>query len=410
MKNALVTVLVCLAVTAAAVGELSEHIDYGSVDGNWGDATQWQRVQVVEVELLDEFGSLVGETQERDYLPGTPISRVPDAGDFTMIRQGATVTIQPGTTALCNSLKIGAREAPSEWVSDDALYPSLADALDGSGHFDPGHGGWLPDNDSWMTSTLPSHLIVKGGSSLTANQGFGAVDGSVMIEAGASVTAESVGVGFYGQMTLAGSLTQTHINHMVGVRGGSLTILEGSVLKANRIAPHMGGSVLQTGGSVVVPDGVRISGNGKYTISGGTLDSSSFWLRMEGTGTFNVVGGASSLSFARYKHDGGGVLAAGLDGTGLSTIQINGDVSFDPGALLEPSALAGAVPGDYVLMNWTGSLTDGGLAFAPGVDTNLWSFDLDGAAGALTLSYIPEPGTLALLAIGAAGLLRRKRK
>jgi pectin methylesterase-like acyl-CoA thioesterase len=137
-------------------------------------------------------------------------------------------------------------------------------------------------------------------------------------------------------------------------------------------------------------------GNGTYEISGGSLTianggitngydpvSGSF-----GTGTFRVIGGAAGTInvTGNYSQSSHSLMDDHANASGLATIAITGNVSFASGAAVNLTADAGAAPGTYTLMSWTGSAT-GTPVLAAGVDTSRWSISM--GAHALTATLLP---------------------
>ncbi len=137
-----------------------------------------------------------------------------------------------------------------------------------------------------------------------------------------------------------------------------------------------GGSFLTRAGVVVGTDGVfSVQGSGASSVgigSNGSVDG--FW-RQESGGTLSVgvdLGGVTKILVDDYEDDGGS--------TAL----------FAPGALLDVDYYDGGFGGGTwtVLEVENTNIVNFGLAFAPGVDTNIWSFAIDnsGANGILTVT------------------------
>ena len=147
-----------------------------------------------------------------------------------------------------------------------------------------------------------------------------------------------------------------------------------------------------------------------------------------GTGLFSVQGGDGAITIGEvdagtangYWTQNAGSTLQGLVGTDgqLSSIYINGvggglqTVTFENGALLDVGFLGDDVTGTWTLMEWESHSTvvDNGLAFAAGVDTDIWSFNIDETNRTLTVTAIPEPATLGLLGIAGAGLIVVRRR
>lgn len=142
------------------------------------------------------------------------------------------------------------------------------------------------------------------------------------------------------------------------------------------------------------------AGTGNFEISGGSLTTRSGVklgdATLSGTGNFAVLGSAPSEigigaanddNDATWVQHSGSTLEVGVDPNGVSTIVVHDSstdatgtsATFENGSLLDV---------DYYTANggggtWTvlevqnGDIIDNGLAFAPGVNTNAWSFSID---------------------------------
>ncbi|MCH6259424.1 hypothetical protein MLD52_22910, partial [Puniceicoccaceae bacterium K14] len=163
-------------------------------------------------------------------------------------------------------------------------------------------------------------------------------------------------------------------------------------------------------------------GNGTFEISGGSLTTRAGVELVSGEAVFSVVGSAAtSISIGGHDRaptpaipatdtepavdevvfpavDGawlqqaGSTLMVTVDDGGLTPIVIedadaSGDganIEFADGAILLPSFAGDAVEGTWTVMEFTGTVTDNGLALADGSDG--WSFAIDESATPKTLS------------------------
>ncbi|MGJ8641126.1 MAG: carbohydrate-binding protein [Opitutaceae bacterium] len=134
-----------------------------------------------------------------------------------------------------------------------------------------------------------------------------------------------------------------------------------------------------------------------------------------GTGTFAVFGSESSEIGIGTQGSGdgwwtqhaGSTLKVGIAYTGVTKIFID-DVegtnstyaTFESGSLLDVDYyMTGTGGGTWIVMEVeNGDIIDNGLAFAPGVDTDVWSFSVDnsGANGRLRVTATGEPTGLEL--------------
>ncbi len=238
-------------------------------------------------------------------------------------------------------------------------------------------------------------------------------------------------------------------------QGGTFTISGGQLNAAfqSSAESHLNATMIQTGGTAVINEleiGQALGETGSYLLSGGQLNISraqednslylgsnrrgndggtgtleisggSFITRYgvklghatkSGTGNFTVLGstasqigiGTSNGSFDGYwNQHPGSTLKVGIDFGGVTPIFLDDSDSddngtyatFENGSLLDVDYYENGSGGG----TWTvievedGSITDNGLAFAPGVDTSLWSFNIDnsGPNGLLTVTAVGEP-------------------
>ncbi len=228
-----------------------------------------------------------------------------------------------------------------------------------------------------------------------------------------------------GTLTVDTSVSRSYGDWLFQQSGGSASIgtdlLLGNNYRASSVDPMewviSGDSSLQVGNNVTlgfVGDGGTHTGaraNGRVTLNGS-----------RGTGSNVTVGGnwrqTGSLT-PNTSTDSWGMLQAVIDqdavnlASNMRKIAVTGNVTFDNGSYLLPEFAIGVTPtaGAWTLMTWVGSLTNNGLVFDPSVDQSKWSFST--AGNALVVNYVPEPGSMTLMAIGGmvlAGLRRRARQ
>jgi hypothetical protein len=333
-----------------------------------------------------------------------------------------------------------------------------------------GTGSWSV-NTNWNPTSVPSSTddveINNGGtaqvSSTVSDVGtMGSQSGTLEVQTGGSLTC--LGNALFGNLnggtadiTISGGTLNLKQYTDLGAVGGSsstLTISDGNfvqnsgssqIIRLGRYGDFVGN---QSGGSFQSNQDVYISeqstSNAVYNLSGGSFTTNQE-LRIgaaTGTstpGTMNISGGSVDIgTHVRIGGNGGsdsifnvegsaptsinvggnfilrgtGILQVGIDAGGVTPIQTV-DVQLESAsggtATLDPTALSGAAPGTYTVLEWTGSLYDNNLVLDSAVDPSLWSFNLDETNQQLTVTYVPEPVSLAVLAIGGVGLLRRKR-
>jgi len=226
----------------------------------------------------------------------------------------------------------------------------------------------------------------------------------------------------------------------ITMTGGTLNIYGGGASPSHSIAlgdegatgyfTQSGGTCSVTGSILV---GSKAGGVGTMTLSGAAQTSAT---KLEvgysnaDTGTLGTLilkgsrtGSGTDMSVSEVFRLGSdtspnaSTLKAVIDATAVSTpsamrkIVVTTNAYFYAGSLLDVGFDSGVTPtaGTWTLLT-CGTLTDNGLAFAPGVDTSKWSFSADTVAKTLTVTYVPEPATMSLLALGGLGLLLKRKR
>ncbi|MGJ8724274.1 MAG: LamG-like jellyroll fold domain-containing protein [Roseibacillus sp.] len=151
-------------------------------------------------------------------------------------------------------------------------------------------------------------------------------------------------------------------------------------------------------------------GNGTFQMSSGSFETRAgvyLGSTAGGIGRFEVIGshpgfigigsGGNNLD-GIWTQNSGSTLSVRIDKTseGVTPIFIddrgqngggNGDVIFENGSLLEVDFTGAFLNGGtFTVMEWEGDVIANGLQFAPSVDTNIWSFQVDAANKQLTVT------------------------
>ena len=170
-------------------------------------------------------------------------------------------------------------------------------------------------------------------------------------------------------------------------------------------------------GNVSLNLGGLTSGNGSMTIAGGSFEARQS-VRLGGSastgkGTFSVMGSrASSITLGGNGVDGvwfqsaGSTLVLRFDAGGTTPIVLQDNegsgtsATFESGSLLDVDHLTGDGGGTWTVLEVENAdIVDSGLAFAPGVDTSIWSFAIDnsGVNGKLVVSAVGDPEGFSLV-------------
>lgn len=254
-----------------------------------------------------------------------------------------------GSSGAVLQLDTASNHAVYTFAQGDRYYNKIHVGLDADGRFDVLGSGYTLRADNGY-----SHITGGNG-----NTGMVNVDGGATLSYGAAPGYIGTGSGSTG---------------IVNVVNGSRVIYGRA---SGDVSVHVGYNGAY--GEVNIVDDGRF-----YTRMGLSLGYGS------GTGLFSVqgsggqvyIGTENTLDGYWYQYEDG-TLQALVSSNGLTTIFVDdkdddgvgGDVNFYEGSLLDVGfADFEGENGSWDVMTWDGTLTDNGLAFAPGVDTNIWSF------------------------------------
>ncbi len=194
---------------------------------------------------------------------------------------------------------------------------------------------------------------------------------------------------------------------------GLYTLSGGSL----RISRSLGGFSLYLGGNTAAAN----AGTGTFEIRGGTFFTRSGVklgdATRSGTGNFSVLGSSISQigigsstgdTDGRWEQNAGSTLKVGIDYGGVTRIFLDDSATattgtsatFASGSLLDVGYhLTGSGGGTWTVMEVeNGAIINNGLAFAPGVNTAIWSFSIDnsGPNGLLKVTAAGTPSAIAL--------------
>jgi hypothetical protein len=251
-------------------------------------------------------------------------------------------------------------------------------------------------------------------------------DGSINLSS--SVTVGNAGTGTF---TMNGGTFDSAAHVIVGNSGTGMFQLNdgdatvGTYLQIGRTG---NGTVQQTGGTMAVnrvhatDPGVVIAshtgGVGTYEISGGSLTVAATnggisvgTTTNTSNGTFRVIGDDAAIDIGtNYLQNAPSVLDLVID-TGISAINVGGDATLD-GTLSVLFTETPSLGQQFTIMSYEGTLsgefsTFDELVDSPlGADSILLSIDYGaGSNGSVVLTVVPEPGTLALAALGGLAIV-----
>ena len=181
-------------------------------------------------------------------------------------------------------------------------------------------------------------------------------------------------------------------------RPGTLDMTGGTLDVTSSMSIGQSGSNGQGAGSSAVLSGV-VATIGTGVNVGSSNANNPGLLKLSGTGSltatsddtdiyvaaFEIDGGSQTISLDRLRLQSGSDSVLKLSGSGVSTISAVTAV-FSNGSILNVDDLSVA-ENTYKVVDATTSITDNGLAFAPGTDPNAWSFEVDDTNNDLLLTY-----------------------
>ncbi|MEN6386705.1 MAG: hypothetical protein ABFD79_16115 [Phycisphaerales bacterium] len=282
-------------------------------------------------------------------------------------------------------------------ASDD---PIMRDA--GDGYAEVGSGVHAVGNTMWMYGGGNATLKVNGGN-LALGQLRIAVDAgnkSVEVSNAGVVTLSSdsaVGQGGVGNLSVSGmgsSVNQTAGWTYIGYGGtGNITVSDHATASFGTIRGWNGSITVESGATLYTNSDTTIGENGgtvNMIINGGTVKDNAGWMYVGFGGNGNIsIGDGGLLS----------VIALGMDDALTDNVDLSGTGAIE---------IRDARPDDIAFqMNWyagQGMLTVNGGQSAVG----MLSFAVDSATQYTTVTIIPEPMTLTILAIGGLLISRKK--
>lgn len=250
--------------------------------------------------------------------------------------------------------------------------------------------------------TIDSYTIIEGNGRYEVSDGsllteMLSLSGGEIVQTGGTFTAKSTSDTATSFWLYSGDVAVSDGTFSAG--GMRLGVGETTTCKFSQT-----GGIVETGSHLVVSGWAGSSEDEKvYHLSGGSLVAGAVTIGAFSRGEFRVTGATAIAELGSYTQRGAGILATEIAQDGITTIHVLGAAELagdfhvaDIGAefaRFDVLAADGGISGTF------------GSVVLPGPD---WSWGIEGGT-TLWVEHVPEPATMALLAVGGLCLVRKRR-